>query len=61
MIRVFIADDQLLIRRGLRSLLEMDREIEIAGEAVDGEEAIRAIRQSKIDLVLLDFRMPTRR
>ena len=58
MIRVFIADDQLLIRQGLRSLLEMDREIEIAGEAVDGEEAIRAIRQSKIDVVLLDIRMP---
>ena len=58
MIRVFIADDQLLIRQGLRSLLEMDREIEIAGEAGDGEEAIRAIPQSKSDVVLLDIRMP---
>lgn len=58
MIRVFIADDQLLIRQGLRALLEMDREIEIAGEAGDGEEAIARIASLPVDVVLLDIRMP---
>ncbi|MGZ7041524.1 MAG: response regulator, partial [Thermoanaerobaculia bacterium] len=58
MIRVFIADDQLLIRQGLRALLEIDREIEIAGEAGDGEEAIARIPRLAVDVVLLDIRMP---
>jgi DNA-binding NarL/FixJ family response regulator len=57
-IRVFIADDQLLIRQGLRALLEIDREIEIAGEASDGEEAIARIASLPVDVVLLDIRMP---
>jgi DNA-binding NarL/FixJ family response regulator len=59
-IRVFIADDQLLIRQGLRALLEIDREIEIVGEAGDGDEAIARIPGLPIDVVLLDIRMPRR-
>ena len=58
MIRVFIADDQLLIRQGLRALLVLEPEIEIAGEAGDGDEAIRALAQTKVDVLLLDIRMP---
>lgn len=58
MIRVFIADDQLLIRQGIRTLLEMDAEIVIAGEAEDGAEAIERVRRSEVDVLLLDVRMP---
>jgi len=58
MIRVFIADDQVVVRQGLRALLEVEPEIEIVGEAGDGEEAIARIRALPIDVVLLDVRMP---
>ena len=58
MIRVFIADDQLLIRQGIRTLLEMDAEIVIAGEAEDGAEAIERVRMYEVDVLLLDVRMP---
>jgi YesN/AraC family two-component response regulator len=57
-IRVFIADDQLLIRQGLRALLDLEPEIEIAGEAGDGEEAVRLVVESNVDVLLLDVRMP---
>lgn len=58
MIRVFIADDQLLIRQGIRTLLEMDAEIVIAGEAEDGAETIERVPVSEVDVLLLDVRMP---
>jgi len=57
-IRVFIADDQLLVRQGIRRLLELDREIEIAGEAEDGAQTIALVPQSRPDVLLLDVRMP---
>jgi DNA-binding NarL/FixJ family response regulator len=57
-IRVFIADDQLLIRQGIRTLLEMDAEIVIAGEAEDGAETIALVPGSNVDVLLLDVRMP---
>jgi DNA-binding NarL/FixJ family response regulator len=57
-IRVFIADDQLLIRQGIRTLLEMDAEIVIAGEAEDGAETIARLRTVEVDVLLLDVRMP---
>ncbi|HYS55426.1 MAG TPA: response regulator transcription factor [Thermoanaerobaculia bacterium] len=58
MIRVFIADDQLLVRQGIRRLLELDREIEIAGEAEDGTQTISRVPQTQPDVLLLDIRMP---
>jgi DNA-binding NarL/FixJ family response regulator len=58
MIRVVLADDQTLVRQGIRSLLGLAGEIEIAGEAADGEEAIRVVRRARPDVVLLDVRMP---
>jgi len=58
MIRVFIADDQVVVRQGLRALLEVEPEIEIVGEAGDGAEAIERIRALQVDVVLLDVRMP---
>jgi DNA-binding NarL/FixJ family response regulator len=57
-IRVFIADDQLLIRQGIRRLLELDRELTIVGEAEDGEQTIERVPQSQADVLLLDIRMP---
>lgn len=58
MIRVFIADDQLLVRQGIRRLLELDRELEIVGEAEDGAQTISGVPQSRADVLLLDIRMP---
>lgn len=58
MIRVFVADDQLLVRQGIRTLLELDGGIEVVGEASDGAEAIERIPRSVIDVLLLDVRMP---
>jgi DNA-binding NarL/FixJ family response regulator len=57
-IRVFIADDQLLIRQGIRTLLEMDAEIAIAGEAEDGAETMERVPGAEVDVLLLDVRMP---
>ena len=58
MIRVLIADDQTLVRSGLRLVLEGRDSIEVVGEAANGEEAIRAVRRLQPDLVLMDVRMP---
>ena len=60
MIRVFITDDQLLVRQGIRTLLELDPEIEIAGEAGDGEETMERVPAARPDVLLLDIRMPKR-
>jgi DNA-binding NarL/FixJ family response regulator len=57
-IRVVLVDDQTLVRRGIRSLLELAGEIEIVAEASDGEEAVAAILRERPDVVLLDVRMP---
>ena len=58
MIRVFIADDQLLIRQGIRTLLEMDDGIAVVGEAGDGVEALARVPSTPVDVLLLDIRMP---
>ena len=58
MIRVLIADDQTLIRQGIRTLLEMDRDIAVVGEAADGAQAIAAVLATPVDVLLLDIRMP---
>ncbi|MGH9350426.1 MAG: response regulator [Vicinamibacterales bacterium] len=60
MIRVVVADDQTLVRRGIRSLLELAGDIEVVAEAGDGDEALAAIRRERPDAVLLDVRMPKR-
>jgi DNA-binding NarL/FixJ family response regulator len=58
LIRVFVADDEMLIRQGLKRLVEMDTEFAVVGEAADGDEAIRAIPEIEVDVLLLDIRMP---
>lgn len=58
MIRVAVVDDETLIRQGLRNLLELAGDIEVCGEAADGEEAVAAIPGWAADVVLLDVRMP---
>jgi DNA-binding NarL/FixJ family response regulator len=57
-IRVFLVDDQTLVRKGIRSLLSLLPDIEIVGEAVNGAEALRLIPTAAPDVVLLDIRMP---
>lgn len=57
-LRVLIAEDENLVRQGIRKLLELDSRIEITAEAGDGEEALRLIAETKPDVVLLDVRMP---
>ncbi len=58
MIRVCIVDDQTLVRQGIRSLLSLVDDIEVTGEAADGEEALLLLERAKPDVVLLDIRMP---
>lgn len=58
MIRVLIADDQTLIRQGIRTLLEMDSGVSVVGEAADGDETIQQVRSVPVDVLLLDIRMP---
>jgi len=57
-IRVLIADDQTLVRNGLRMILEVEPDIELVGEATDGVEAVRLGRDTEPDVVLMDVRMP---
>jgi DNA-binding NarL/FixJ family response regulator len=57
-IRVVLADDQALVRAGLRAVIEADNDIEIIGEAPDGAQALAVCAATRPDVVLLDVRMP---
>jgi DNA-binding NarL/FixJ family response regulator len=58
MIRILIADDQMLVRAGFRSLLNAEDDFEVVGEAADGEEAIQLSKEHTPEIVLMDIRMP---
>jgi DNA-binding NarL/FixJ family response regulator len=58
MIRVLIAEDQAIVRAGFRALLDAEPDLEVAGEAADGHEAVQLARELQPDLVLMDIRMP---
>jgi DNA-binding NarL/FixJ family response regulator len=57
-IRVLLADDQAMVRAGFRMILESAPEIEVVGEAADGEQAAAATRRLSPDVVLMDIQMP---
>jgi len=57
-IRVLIADDHLIVREGLRLILETGEGFELAGEAADGAEAVRLAKELQPDVILMDLRMP---
>ncbi|MBI5623131.1 MAG: response regulator transcription factor [Elusimicrobia bacterium] len=57
-VRVLIADDQTLFREGIKDLLENERQVEVVGEAADGQEVIRLARKLKPDVILMDIKLP---
>lgn len=57
-VRVFVVEDQLLVRRGIVELLEPEEEVEVVGEAGDGVEALQKIPHLETDVALVDARMP---
>ncbi|PXW31362.1 UNVERIFIED_CONTAM: LuxR family two component transcriptional regulator [Williamsia faeni] len=58
MIRVALADDQLLVRTGFRALLDAEEDIEVVGEASDGNEAVAVCVDRRPDVIIMDIRMP---
>jgi DNA-binding NarL/FixJ family response regulator len=59
-VRVLLVEDQTLVREGLVSLLSFAKDLEVAGQAADGDEALERIERLRPDVVLLDIRLPKR-
>jgi len=57
-INIVLADDHVLVRKGIRAMLESDEQIDVIGEAGNGIEALEATRNLKPDIIVLDIRMP---
>lgn len=57
-INIVLADDHVLVRKGIKSMLELDTEIKVVGEAGNGQEALNISRELKPDILVLDIRMP---
>jgi DNA-binding NarL/FixJ family response regulator len=57
-IRVLLADDHSVVRKGLRGFLELDEDFEVVGEATNGEDAVKLAAQHRPDVVLMDILMP---
>ena len=58
MTRVVVVDDQAMVRAGLRALLSVEPDLEVVGEAADGEQALATVLATRPDVVLMDIRMP---
>jgi DNA-binding NarL/FixJ family response regulator len=58
MIKIAIADDQELVRSGIRMILESEPDMEVAGEAADGQQAFELAQRVPVDVLLMDVRMP---
>ncbi|HYF79524.1 MAG TPA: response regulator transcription factor [Symbiobacteriaceae bacterium] len=58
MIRILIADDHLVVREGLRTMLEIQPDMDVVGEATNGNEAVRLAGELQPDVILMDLRMP---
>lgn len=58
MIRILLAEDQAMVRQGLKMMIETDKEIQVAAEAVNGKEAVELCESHTFDLVIMDIRMP---
>lgn len=58
MIRILLAEDQVMVRQGLKLMIESDKEMKVAGEADNGKEAILLCEKQVFDVVILDIRMP---
>ena len=58
MIRVLIADDHAVVREGLRAFLALQDDVEVVGDAADGEEAVQAVVRLEPDVALVDLVMP---
>ena len=59
MTRIVIADDQELVRTGFRLILDLEPDLEVVGEAPDGDECVRVVARERPDVVLMDVRMPS--
>lgn len=57
-VKVLLADDHAIIRQGLRSLIEKEKDIEVAGEANDGQEVLTQLKELRPDIVIMDVTMP---
>ena len=57
-IRIIIADDHVVVREGTRELLQKEQDLEVVGEAGDGEEAVRLVKELKPDVAIVDVSMP---
>ena len=58
MIRILLADDHALVRRGVRLILEQEPDLTVVAETGDGSEAVEALRDTEVDLAILDIAMP---
>lgn len=60
MIRIVLADDHTIVRRGLKQILESEQDIKVVFEAATGDEAVEFVRTNNVDVVLMDITMPPR-